>query len=338
MLTERRASILSLVVDEYVSTATPVSSQALVQRHRLGVSPATVRNEFARLEEQGLITHPHTSAGRVPSDLGYRFYVEALMAEVPVVPEEQLTIEHQFHQADGGLDEWLSLGASVLAGSVGNLAVVTRPQSRQARLKHVQLVHLQGASALVVAVMDDGRVEQRMLTLSQALRQDDLSRIAERLNALCAGQEASAAREAAEALSDEDEARLAIATAELIEEHRRSVDTYLDGIDGVLSQPEFSSSERMLQAVRHLAAYEVRRALPPPDEVDEQTIRAVIGSENGEGWLQEWSVVIGTYGVRDGAVGTIAVLGPTRMHYARTIPRVRYLAALMSNLLYEVGA
>ena len=157
MLTERRESLLGLVVDEYVATAMPVSSRALVARHHLGVSPATVRNELAKLEDEGYITHPHTSAGRVPSDRGYRYYVEVLMTEEPLQRDEARTIAHQFHQAERSLDEWLTLAAAVLASAVTNAVVVTRPRSPLPRVRNVQFVQLRaprgaiGTSAQVTA-------------------------------------------------------------------------------------------------------------------------------------------------------------------------------------------
>ena len=150
MLTQRRADILNLVVDEYIGTAAPVSSRALVDRHNLDVSTATVRNELAALEQEGYITHPYTSAGRIPSNTGYRFYVEELMAEEPIGADERRTIEHQFYQAPPDLDEWLQLAASVLAGAVGNVAVVARPQRPVTHLRQAQLVHLRPGAALLV--------------------------------------------------------------------------------------------------------------------------------------------------------------------------------------------
>jgi heat-inducible transcriptional repressor len=142
----------------------------------------------------------------------------------------------------------------------------------------------------------------------------------------------------AESLDDPENARIATAVAELVNEHDRSEDTYLEGIEDVLAQPEFATTERMLEAVRHLGAYELRRVLPPPGEMREGNIRVLIGSENAVEWMHGWSVVVASYGTSDGAAGTLAVLGPTRMQYARTIPRVRYLASLMSDVLHEAGA
>jgi len=338
VLTERRADILGMLVDEYIDTAVPVSSRALVSNHRLELSSATIRNELAALEEDGFITHPYTSAGRVPSDLGYRFYVEALMAEEPLSPSEQRTVEHQFHQVSGGLDEWLGLASTVLAGWVGNAAVITRPRADVARLKHVQLVQLRDDAALLVAVMEDGRVRQRVMSLAVAADQVTLSVRAERLNARCAGQDATVALAAAEELSDADDRAVAAAVAELIEEQPVAESTYLEGVRAVLEQPEFAEHERMLDAIQHLAAYELYSVVAGVSEGEPGQLTVVIGGENEDSWMQDWSVVVSGYGEPNGPAGTIAVVGPMRMHYARTIPRVRYVASLMSDLIHEVVA
>ncbi len=332
MLTKRRAELLGLVVDEYIDTAAPVSSRALAARHGLGVSTATIRNELARLEDEGYIAQPHTSAGRVPLDRGYRLYVEELMAEEPVGLNEQRTIAHQFHQAEPRLDDWLSLAATLLAGSVTNVAVIARPQGQAARLRHVQLVELTVDSALVVAVLEDGRVLQRIVSLTQPLDQDALAAVARRLSARLAGADAAEGRAVAEELLG-DEQRIALATAELIDDSRQVGETYIEGLRAALEQPEFSSVERMLEAVRHLQAYELLHTLPDPQQIGRGTTRVVIGHENGSAWLQDWSMIVSAFGDRDGPVGTIAVLGPTRMRYGYTIPRVRYVAALISSLL-----
>lgn len=335
MLTERRAAILGMVVSEYIDTAEPVSSRALVSRHHLDVSSATIRNELARLEEDGYILQPHTSAGRVPSDMGYRTWVEMLMAEDPVHADEQRTIEHQLHQVMGGLDEWLSLSATILAGSVGNAAVVTRPRAASSRLRHAQLVELNHEMALLVAVMDDGRVRQRMLPLQAPASQAQLTERAVRLNARIEGADARTARALAAELADPDEAATVRAIADLIAEQRIAEETFLDGLSTVLRQPEFLDVDRMLQAVATLQAYRVRRVLEQAIDAQIGSTQVVIGHEHGDDSMQEWSVVLSRYGDED-AVGTVAVIGPTRMPYHRTIPRVRYVARLMSHLLHEV--
>ncbi|MEX2229232.1 MAG: heat-inducible transcriptional repressor HrcA [Dehalococcoidia bacterium] len=336
MLTERQAAILRLVVQQYIETAEPVSSRSLVEKHRLPVSSATIRNEMARLEDDGYITHPHTSAGRVPAELGYRHYVESLMAEDPVAPEEQRTIEHQLHQVLGGLDEWLSLAATILAASVGNVAVVTRPQVAGAHLKHMQLVELHGDSALLVAVMDDGRVRQRIVPQHSPAGQELLNERTIRLNAQMSGRGAAATLALAAEMGDIEDAMIVRAVAELIEEQRYTDETFLDGLRAALEQPEFASVERMLLAVQQMQAYRVRRLVEHARTERIGLTRVLIGREHGDEGMLEWSVVVSSYGDAAGSVGTVAVLGPTRMRYERTIPRVRYVATLMSHLIEGV--
>lgn len=333
MLTGRRAEILGLVVREYIDTAAPVSSRALVDRHQLHVSSATIRNELARLEEDGYIAQPHTSAGRVPLERGYRLYVEELMAEQPVGTDEQRTIAHQFHQAPARPEEWFSLAAHVLASAVANVAVIVRPRTQSA-VRHLQLVELQDETVLLVAVMDDGRVEQRVIQLSQPEDRAALAARAERLNQRIGGSDAAAVRTLAQDVAiDGDDARVLRTTAELIEA-RTAAEAYIEGVRSALEQPEFSSVDRMLEAVRHLQAYELARALPLPWEIDPGTTRVMIGTENTDDWMHDWSVVVASFGDPAAPAGTIAVLGPTRMRYGYTIPRVRYVASLMNTLLH----
>src|SRR3990172_6645386 len=155
MLTERRSRILQFIVEEYVDSALPVGSETIVRKYRLPVSSATIRNEMARLEEEGYITHPYTSAGRLPSDQGYRYYIESLMDEQDLTPEEKETIRHQFHQAGRELEQWVRLSAAVLAQAARNMAVVTSPRSPECRLKHLELVPLHDVVVLLVVVLQD---------------------------------------------------------------------------------------------------------------------------------------------------------------------------------------
>lgn len=335
MLSQRRADILNLVIDEYIDTATPVSSRALVDRHNLHLSTATVRNELARLEADGYITHPYTSAGRVPSNVGYRFYVEQLMAEEPVGVAEQRTIEHQFHQASPGYEDWLQLAASILSAAVGNVAVVARPQRVLPSLRHAQLVHLRPGAALLVAVMDDGSVQERIVAVPEIETQEGLTGRAERLNQRCSHAGAAPVRASAADLDDEYDRQLTLDVAELLDEHAVATDLYIEGVRPALEQPEFDSTERILDAVQHLEAYHLRDALRLAGDARRRGARILIGDENPDDWLHEWTLVISRFDGPDGATGTVAVLGPTRMRYGHTIPRVRYVAALMSDLLQE---
>jgi heat-inducible transcriptional repressor len=336
VLTGRRAEILGLVVNEYIDTAAPVSSRALVDRHGLHVSSATIRNELARLEDEGYIAQPHTSAGRIPLERGYRVYVEELMAEQPVGADEQRTIEHQFHQTSSRPEEWFSLAAHVLAGAVANVAVIIRPRT-QSVVRHIQLVELQGETVLLVVVMDDGRVQQSVLPFAHAEQRAALAERAERLNQMISGCDGARLRRLVQDESvDANDARVMRTTAELLETHA-TAEAYVEGIRSALEQPEFSSVDRMLEAVRHLQAYELSQALPMPDDLDPGMTRVMIGSENLGDWMHDWSLVVSSFGDSRSPSGTIAVLGPTRMRYGYTIPRVRYVASLMNTLLHGAG-
>lgn len=333
MLTERRSRILGLVIEEYVDSAVPVGSEAIVRKYRLPVSSATIRNEMARLEEDGYVTHPHTSAGRVPSDKGYRYYIEDLMEERELTQEEKETIRHQFHQAGRDLEQWVHLAAAVLAQAVRNMAVVTTPRSPHCRLKHLELVSLHDLVVLVIVVLQDGRLLQQVLTLSEARRQDELTTTGHRLTDLYKGLMASQLqRKPAELSALESEVRDEVNALMTSEDEGRYDQACLEGVPLVLAQPEFSRSEKMLGLLTVLDEYSLTRMLPLRSLAGEG-VTVLIGGENREDALRDCSLLVTRYGVPGSLSGALAVLGPTRMRYPRTISTVRYLGTLMSELV-----
>jgi len=335
MLAERRSRILGLIVEEYVESAMPVGSETMVRKYRLPVSPATIRNEMARLEEQGYITHPHTSAGRVPSDKGYRYYIESLMEEQDLTQEERETIRHQFHQAGRDLEEWIRLAAAVLAQAVRNMAVVTTPRSPYCHLKHLELVSLHDLVVLLVLVLQDGRLMQQVLTLSEALSQDDLTVAAHRLTDLYKGLTAPQAHGKAAELSPlESQVMEEVRALMTAEDEGRYDEAFLEGVPLVLGQPEFSRTEKMLNLLAVLDEYSLTRMVPLRSLAGEG-VTVVIGRENQEDALRDCSLLVTRYGVPGALSGALAVLGPTRMRYPHTISTVRYLGALMSDLVSQ---
>jgi heat-inducible transcriptional repressor len=335
MLTERRSALLNLIVEEYVNTALPVGSKYIVSKHDMPVSPATVRLEMARLEDEGFISQPHTSAGRVPSDKGYRYYVESLMAEEAIPWEEQETIRHQFHQAERAMEQWFQLAAAVLAHSVSNFAVVTSPHSNETRLRHVQLVPLHELSALCVVVLNEARIRQQVLVFREPVDEEALISASNRINARLAGLSQVELLRLPEAAS-EVESQVMRAVTELMDQESLALgEVFRDGVREVLSQPEFARSERMLDIIDILE----QRTLPtaiPIRHLGDDGISVVIGSENSHDALQDCSVVLARYGTLGGPTGVVAVLGPTRMRYSRTIPTVRYLATLLGDLMSQI--
>jgi heat-inducible transcriptional repressor len=340
-LTERRAQLLSLIIGEYVDTAMPVGSDAIVRRFDLPFSSATIRNEMARLEEEGYITHPHTSAGRVPADKGYRYYVEALMPERDLPGEVKQTIRHQFHQAGREEDEWVHLSAAVLARAVENAAVVTLPRTPESQLKRLELVGIQDGAALLVLVLQQARVKQQVLIFPEPMDQDQLTAIANHLNAAFRGHTADEIR-GSQAQLTQMEWHVANAIREIMSASDRGGydEAYLEGVRNVLQKPEFGTSDKMLNLLEVLEQRNLTKLIPFR-EISADGVTVMIGAENEEDAMHEYSVVVSPYGVPGGISGAMAVVGPTRMRYSQTISTVRFIAGLMSEMLatyYDEGA
>src|SRR5216683_3244198 len=189
-LSQRKQEILRALVEEYIHTATPVASETLVRKYGLKFSSATVRHELAGLEEALLIYQPHTSAGRVPTDLGYRYFVEHLMHESELSLDEQRLIRHQFYQVQDQLDQWVRLTASVMARLLHSAAVMTSPRATEGRLKHFEVLSVSDLSAHLMLVRREGTVKQQRLLLETPIDQAELSALAERLNQLFQGKNA----------------------------------------------------------------------------------------------------------------------------------------------------
>lgn len=340
VLSERRSRILAFIVDDFVDSAAPVGSHTLVERHRLGLSSATVRNEMAALEDEGMVTHPHTSAGRIPSHRGYRYYVSSLMDERGLSSQEQFKILHQFHQSARELEQWTALAASVLAQSLGNVALITQPRVNHIRLKHIQLVELTENRALLVAVTMDGGVHQHVVEFPVAAHQEALSRLATRIDAEFGARAVAEfpVRDAAEAPGQVEAIVIAALTELLLQEERASVEApIVEGVREMLRQPEFGQSDRMLDTLEAVDERRLRDAIPS-DAVANGGVAIVIGDENQPGPYQDMSFVLTRYGPRQGAGGVLGVLGPTRMAYADAVAHVRYVSDVLSELMRKFYA
>ena len=332
-LAERQREVLAAVVQEYIATAEPVASGQLVRRYALDVSSATVRNELAALEELGLLTHPHTSAGRVPTDLGYRYFIESLMPRPALRPEEQLTVSHQFQQAVWDTAEWLRLAASILARLTAEASIVTPLASKRAALRHVEAVPIQDRRVLVIAVLEGGQVRQQLVELREPVSPERLRTISTRLTETFAGAGVARLREAQRSESG-IEAEIVQALARMIAEHEstRAHDVYFDGFQNILAQPEFAERERTQQLLE-LLEDRTRLADILPGDLGSGEIHVAIGSEHRLALLRDCSLVFGRYGSGSEAVGLVGIVGPTRMDYARSIGAVRYVGSLMSDLV-----
>jgi len=335
MLSPRAGTILKSIAGQYIVKGMPVSSQSITTDYELGVSPATIRNEMAHLEQEGYIIRPHPSAGSIPSDKGYRYYVETLTdIELPLT--EQRLISHLFHQVEKELEEWLRLAAALTARFVQNVAVVTMPKPVNCRFKHIELVALQDSLALVVLVLRGARVKQQLVTFDQVITQPELTTTANKLNAAYSGlsrpQILAKATELSTTEQPVTDCLLKIMQAEDEQEYE---EPYLDGLHFMINQPEFALSHRVLALMELIEQRNLLKAIIPPEPAS-RGVQIIIGKENKAEVIRDYSVVIRQYGLPDEAVGTICIVGPTRMPYARAISTVGYLSSVLSELVAEL--
>ena len=332
-LDPRARQVLGAVVREYIATAEPVASTQLVRGYKLDVSPATVRNELAALEEAGLLTHPHTSAGRVPTDLGYRYFIETLMPSPSLRPEEQVTVSHQFQQALQDTAAWLRVAASSLARLTAEASIVTTPASKRTTLRHVEVVPIQERRVLLVAVVDGGAVRQQILELGSPTTAEQLRTLSSRLTNALSGATATTVHDMVMAEKGAD-ADITGALARILDEYDtvRAREVYVDGFQNILAKPEFAEGDRS-RAMLSLFEDHTRLAEILPLDLGDGEVHITIGREHRHESLRDCSLVIGRYGASGDVVGFVGVVGPTRMDYARSIGAVRYVGSLMSDLV-----
>jgi len=330
--------VLTLVIHDYIKTAQPVGSNHLVQNYKLDMSSATVRNEMVALTDMGYLRQPHTSAGRVPSEEGYRYFVGRLMNQSELPANTRRTISHQFYQSPQDVEQWLKLAASVLAQQSRAASLVTAPHLEQTRFKHLELISIHGRQVLLVMVLVGGEVLQQILTLAEPVSQDQLSNTASHISNLCHG----ADLDGITGLKSQFDA-LEVDVIEVVLNTMTRTQTlvagevYLDGLTNVLAEPEFAGAD---EARRALHLLEERSLL---DNLLARTVmtsavggvQVLIGGEGNWDELRQCSMVLARYGAPGLATGTLGVLGPMRMPYGHTISTVRYVASLLSELVSD---
>jgi heat-inducible transcriptional repressor len=336
-LPRRTEMILKIIVGEYISSGVAVSSDAIYRGYSLRASPATIRHEMAYLADEGFIARPHTSAGGVPSDKGYRYYVEDLLDEAQITADERAAIRRRFKQARQEPDEWARLAVSILTQKLQNIALATPLRAPLCHFRHLDIVSLEGLMILLVLVLKEGKMKQRFIALDGPVSQDALSASASKLNDAYLGLTGSAIRALSLELSPIEEivteTVLRMMQAEDAHQHEQC---YLDGWRYLMAQANMMRDNRMLSLVEALEGKSILNTLLGNLE-SEPGIRITIGNENIDESLRECSVVISNYGAgeRRGAIG---VIGPTRMPYGRVISVVDYVSALMSELVSQTYA
>jgi len=323
-------------VDEYVATQEPVGSKAIADRHGLGISPATIRNEMALLEDEGLITHPHTSAGRIPTDRGYRVFVDKLAAVKPLTSAERRAIE-SFLEGAHSLDDVVMRTVRLLADVTKQVAVVQYPSVIRSRVRHLELVALTPARLMVILITDGGRVEQRVLEFGHALTENFLANLRSQMNQVTLG----------ERLIDIGSLLLG-----LLDTHSASDRVDVNVIISTVSEMALERPEErvVLAGTANLARFREdfsTQIHPILEALEEQvvllrllgdvgeTVQVRIGQEQSEQTLRQTSLVTVGYGTSSSALGALGVIGPTRMDYAGSIAAVSAVARYVGRYMDE---
>lgn len=341
-LDERKKRILRAVTNDYISSGEPVGSRTIARKYDLGLSPATIRNEMADLEEGGYLQQPHTSAGRIPSDRGYRYYVDALVDHRSLTREELQDIHSELELRRHAMELLIHQAGKVLAQLTHFPSMVLSPQQQKAYFRHIQLVPLNEKNVLVLMVTDTGLVENRVLPTDVPWTHEELERISNLFNQKLRGMALSELQgsifseiRSAMALQDRsfhEAMRLLLESLE----HQHSERVYLDGTVNILEQPEFQDVERIKPLMGLLEEEQnIYDLLKLQNREGGVTVR--IGHENSRGPIQDCSVVTANYRLGPNAVGVIGVLGPTRMDYGKIISVVDYMAGYLGKLLSDLG-
>ncbi|TSB46775.1 heat-inducible transcriptional repressor HrcA [Alkalicoccobacillus porphyridii] len=336
MLTERQLSILHAIVDEYIRSAEPIGSRSISKRHDISFSPATIRNDMSDLEELGFLEKPHSSAGRIPSQKGYRFYVDHLLMPRRLTMKEKESIQSVFSTQAQELEEMFKQSARVLSEMTSYISIVLGPEMEDARLRSVQIVPLSSDKAILILVSSTGHVENQMLHLSEHVQPADLERVVNMMNQRLMGIPLYKLQTAIQTELAHLMRQHVTAYDSLLESLQislsieRSHKVFYSGKTNILNQPEF----RDLDKVRLLYNFlEEDQTIHKLLSTQSSGLQVKIGHENKLEAFDDCSMITADYSVGDQHVGTIGIIGPTRMEYQRVINVVDYLSKDLTKLL-----
>lgn len=333
----RRDNVLKIIVTEYIATAMPVASEAILRNYSLGVSPATIRNDMASLEEEGYITRPYTSSGGVPMDKGYRFYVETLSQSAGLPNEDQKRLKRLLDTSVDEYDRLLKIAATAMSQLVGNAAIITFPKSAKSKYRHLELIEMHEYVAMLVLILSNAVLRRQTINFDESISQEHLNEVSAKFNHEYAGQTRHQIAEKKLKLTPVEMKVSGIISEIMGSEDAIEYDnSYLEGLRLMLGQPEFVQRERMLGVLELMEVKGWLRNIIDW-QVTDQGVKVIIGEENKEIALRDLSLVFSNYGIPEQARGTVGVIGPKRMDYRRTISAVNYIASLLSELVARVN-
>ena len=339
---QRREKILCAIVDTYVETAVPVGSRAISQRFRWTMSPATIRNVMADLEEMSLITHPHTSAGRVPTDKGYRFYVDSLLEPRQLTKQEEATISKLLEEKCEDFDFLMQTSSRAISIITNVAGIVLTPRLKRSVFKHIEFIPIDGSRVLAVLITRSGIVRNSMLDMEEGITRSELFRIAEFLNQELDGMFLGEIKNhlTRRLLQQSDsfytffkKAAAMLSTPGLLGMEDRM---YFEGAISLMSYPEFKDISK---ARLFLKLFEEKKDLLDLFNSDMETegVKVHIGKENTSNAIQGCTVISCNYKIKQRTIGVLGAIGPTRMEYGRVIAAVRYLSEVLGRVLENLG-
>ncbi len=340
-LGERRSRILAAVVNDYVTTAEPVGSEHLVQRYDFGVKPATIRNELAAMSEMGYLRQPHTSAGRVPSDRGYRYYVDQLMPDPSLEPSETRRAKRGYDRYESEVEDIVQQTCRILSDLTRYASLATPPHMDAITIKHIGLSSIDEGKTLIITILSTGHMDHRVVDHGEKIAPTDLIAMGNLISERLRDADLHGLARASDELPTELQAlspfykkvvsavkqALAIATDDEI---------FVEGTSHILRQPEFGDRERLTSMLEVL---EQRHALYQimSSSLLGGNVTVIIGSENRFDKMRDCSFIASSYSIGGRVCGSIGVVGPTRMDYRRAVAAVEYMAVNLSALLTSLS-
>ncbi|MCI6057902.1 heat-inducible transcriptional repressor HrcA [Anaerotignum sp.] len=341
-LNERKIQILQAIINDYIETAEPVGSRTIAKKYNLGISSATIRNEMSDLEEMGFILQPHASSGRIPSDMGYRLYVDHLMQKKELGPEEQRYLQNVITRNVGQIDYLLEETAKALSALTNYTTIISEPVSQRTHIKQIRLLPLDNVSVLLVIVTEDNFIKNHVIQMGTVPEEDKIFTMGMRLNQVLQGY----------SLHDIDASVINRLQAELheyrqilphilsaIESTMRSaekVQVHMSGTKNILAFPEFSDIQKAKSLFQALEEKDVLVTLLQ-GSTDTNDMQILIGSENSVQCMRDCSVITATYKMSDETRGTIGIVGPTRMDYSQVVSVLNGMVANMEKVLKNLS-
>ncbi|QDR80953.1 heat-inducible transcriptional repressor HrcA [Sporomusa termitida] len=337
MLDERKRQILQAIIDDYISTAEPIGSRTIARKYNLGISPATIRNEMADLEFLGYLEQPHTSAGRIPSVKGYRFYVDCLLAPPQISDSDIALIDNWYYTRARRIEEVFQETVKILSRMTQNVSMVLAPQMSQCTFRYLQFLPLDERRSIVVIVTDTGLLDNKIIEIPEGLHHEDLSRVANvinsRLGGLAVDRITTPVLKAIQndIMPDPQIFEQAVTLLKQALTADKNDKVYLGGTTQMLNQPEFRDVDKVKGL---LTMFEEDTLLSDILHMpNSDGVIVTIGQENKYTGIHDCSVVQATYRIDGQVVGTVAVLGPTRMEYGKTMSVLKFMQRHLGEIL-----